>query len=1185
MKIKKCLTLFLALALVLGSTGGWSARAEEAEDSALAPTLSETAGTAAAAPATLETQPAGEPAFLSHMDGEQFAQADHVARLAGEERLDTYVYLNRDGTKSVYYMGRNVKFVDTDGTVKEKDTTLVSADGGYTMRQNNVNLLLPHNPADGVLLAAGGGGVRLVPQGGSGSAVLEDNAVLYEDYYGLGMSLKYTPMLDGVKEDIILESYSGVSSFSFGLATNGLRLYERNGRWCLAQNATAEAAFRLGEILVYDAVGKPAAGTLTVQEVRTGVYTLTVSAPVAYLTDPTTVYPVTIDPTITSKDTMSTSNIEDATVFSGYPNNNFGNYVFNTIGYQDASYGTGRVAVRLKGLLNDETYQSLSADHIASVQFYMKDGGSNYAYVNIHALTGNSTWTESTVKNSNVGTASETVYDSQRMGGSKWATFDLTDLVKDWKNGDQNGQCGFLMVIADSTKKIGALSCEYGSGDYWPYVVVNYAVSSVLNYTVKDINEGSSFALTADTGGVAAEITWTSSNTGVATVSSSGVVTGVNAGKAVITASSDVFTEPVSCTVYVTVPDGVYYIKNASSGLCLQGAVSSVGIYEQKTGSENRLNQLWKIHYLGSGYYVIRPMMDFAAALTTNNQGYAAVAAAAVEDDEIATGSRWTIIHNSFGYAFKRSESDTTVLTPVVSGCPGSAVYLGTWDASLTRHWELESAKGIFLRDTTTLKLLTSTSTRYILLGESATLSELGIRHECAGSITNLTWSFGGTSVATGQTNTGKVTGNRCGVTTVTATVAINGTTYSQSYKLCVMLIPEGTYFIRSKSSGKYADIKDQAMADGTTIHQWDFHGGNTQRWIFTYQPDGTYTIHSANSATKYYLGVSGDSAANNQPVVLRTSGAGSGAKWKISRTTSGAYKLTPLTGEANNRVLALDVGVLGNATANGDTLQQRDYVDDTNYKDEWFLQPMSVSLGTPLFKQTTGSWCWAASAQMLARTLWPSTANNGDLRAMQKEQRAAVYHVFGASGTTEETYDWENDLDEEEGQGLTRKGGIYTDVGNAAAFLTNQVGGDTVYVASLSRYSEEYILQFLIDGYPIARLYYWIDYNGTEELSGEEILNILQNDADVVRHNGHVVVITGATWSEEYNCYLYTVKDPGYSVTSMSYSELKFSVRETINGTQVSFWYPTVTVKTPYSNATELLGVDVVEYPSLEEE
>ncbi|MBQ8579471.1 MAG: RICIN domain-containing protein [Oscillospiraceae bacterium] len=664
------------------------------------------------------------------------------------------------------------------------------------------------------------------------------------------------------------------------------------------------------------------------------MYTLTVSAPVEYLTDPTTVYPVTIDPTITSKDTMTASNIEDATVFSGYPNNNFGNYVFNTIGYQDATYGTGRVAVRLKGLLNDATYQGLSAADISSVLFYMKDGGSNYAYVNIHALTGNSTWTESTIKNSNLGTVSDMVYANGRMGGSAWTAFNLTTLVRDWKDGDQNGQCGFLMVIADSTKKIGALSCEYGSGDYWPYVVVEYTVSSVLNYSVKDIVEGSSFTLTANTGGVAADITWTSNNTTVATVDTEGVVTGINAGTAVITATSDVFTNPVVCVVNVVITNGVYYIKNASSGLCLQGAAGSTTIGAQRTDQETRLDQLWKIAHVGGGYYVIRPMMDFGAALTINSDDYVGVADAAAEDDTVGAVSRWTITRNSFGIAFKRYGSNAETMMPVTSSQPGSTVHPGTWNAIYACHWELESAKGIFLRDTSTLEAITSSTSKFILLGKSAIRAELGIRYEVYGSSQIPTWYPEDSTIAEVDSYTGKVTGVECDVTDIMAKVTIDNITYSQSYQLCVMAIPEGTYYLQNKQTRYYADFDSFEIADGSSVYQYELRNLSTQRWVFSYLSDGYYSIRSAYPETPYYLGVENDSPNIRAKIVLRDGSLSDGMKWKIDITESGAYRLVAKSCNQNYYVLNV------NATmpVNNVELLQDTYFWDDNYQDEWFI-------------------------------------------------------------------------------------------------------------------------------------------------------------------------------------------------------------------------------------------------------
>jgi len=130
-------------------------------------------------------------------------------------------------------------------------------------------------------------------------------------------------------------------------------------------------------------------------------------------------------------------------------------------------------------------------------------------------------------------------------------------------------------------------------------------------------------------------------------------------------------------------------------------------------------------------------------------------------------------------------------------------------------------------------------------------------------------------------------------------------------------------------------DIEDQNMANGTNIHQWDFNGGNSQRWIFTHLGDGYYSIKSANSTSNYYLGVQNDGTATNTQVVLRTGSLTDGMKWKVSVTTSGAYKITPKTGEPNDRVLAVGWYALN---VNGIDIKQRDYDDDGNYLDEWIL-------------------------------------------------------------------------------------------------------------------------------------------------------------------------------------------------------------------------------------------------------
>ncbi len=64
------------------------------------------------------------------------------------------------------------------------------------------------------------------------------------------------------------------------------------------------------------------------------------------------------------------------------------------------------------------------------------------------------------------------------------------------------------------------------------------------------------------------------------------------------------------------------------------------------------------------------------------------------------------------------------------------------------------------------------------------------------------------------------------------------------------------------------------------------------------------------------------------------------GTKWTVSKTSSGAYKLSAKSGGTGK---ALAVATL-NAGQKGGLLQQRYYVNDDNYKDEWNLKRLSLT-------------------------------------------------------------------------------------------------------------------------------------------------------------------------------------------------------------------------------------------------
>jgi len=106
-----------------------------------------------------------------------------------------------------------------------------------------------------------------------------DNKVTYNKVFGNGTSLVYTPTLSGVKEDIILQSYTGKSSFSFTLKTNGLAVIQDENETFLADFEGNKVA-SLGKVIITDKVGKTVCGSMTVTEKsEREEYTVTINAP------------------------------------------------------------------------------------------------------------------------------------------------------------------------------------------------------------------------------------------------------------------------------------------------------------------------------------------------------------------------------------------------------------------------------------------------------------------------------------------------------------------------------------------------------------------------------------------------------------------------------------------------------------------------------------------------------------------------------------------------------------------------------------------------------------------------------------------------------------------------------------------------------------------------------------------
>lgn len=537
--------------------------------------------------------PIVEEGFADYIDVEDFQEKGLTHRLVEREELNTLVFGDDEGRITVYYFDDNIKFINEQGQTVTKDLHLVKRASRFAPNRTDVDISMPVNLSQGVDFSYYGFDLRITPldaEAVTGSTV--DDAVVYEGAFGTGTKLRYTPMLSGVKEDIILENYRADASFSFLLETDGLVLHsDENGAY-LSGVGKDEPLFYLGQTIVYDAIGKPANGTFTYEEVEGG-YRITIGAEDSFLADPTTIYPVTIDPSITISDNATGNNsIEDVPVYQGYPTTNFGSYQYDRAGYAGADYKIGRTVVRLKGLLQDSTFLSLAANDIVSAKFYIADAsGTSGVKVNLYPLMTNTTWTESNLTWNTVGTIAATATASAAPTANSYGEFDITSLVQQWRSGYRNGNCGFILKGANESSTDKALySAEHSTTGKRPYFVIQYEVSDGSFYIN---NKGSGKYLQNNSGTPAGKsglisslgstIRWkiVNVNGGVAfrSVSNETKCLGVStSGNSVVLVNAPVDNIPANCVWSLLGTTGGYRIKSNYNNMYLRYSGSSLSV-------------------------------------------------------------------------------------------------------------------------------------------------------------------------------------------------------------------------------------------------------------------------------------------------------------------------------------------------------------------------------------------------------------------------------------------------------------------------------------------------------------------------------------------------------------------------------------------------------------------------------
>ena len=104
--------------------------------------------------------------------------------------------------------------------------------------------------------------------------------------------------------------------------------------------------------------------------------------------------------------------------------------------------------------------------------------------------------------------------------------------------------------------------------------------------------------------------------------------------------------------------------------------------------------------------------------------------------------------------------------------------------------------------------------------------------------------------------------------------------------------VPDGLYKVVSMLDKQYVwDISDASMDNGGNLQLWKDNGSNAQKFMFTYNGDGYYTITNINS--NKVIDCAGAKSEDGTNIQQYTSNNTNAQKWKLTSAGNGSYLFT----------------------------------------------------------------------------------------------------------------------------------------------------------------------------------------------------------------------------------------------------------------------------------------------------
>jgi hypothetical protein len=450
------------------------------------------------------------PEFISD---DLIADSDYVARLYEKEDFDTVIFENEDGSETAHIFNEVVKYVNENGEIADKSNRLFSVPKAdynskkyaYVNLENDILTYFPRelNQDTGVLLMHNGMQIELAPINKNVAKVdnraneyrsFTDNWVYYDGVFGKNTAIRYAPMFNGFKEDIVL--YENVGNiFNFSIKTNGLTAKLTEGG-SIALSDGKDIIAGISPIFVYDSNDNSTyENHMELSQIADSEYEIVVIVDETFLSCEKTVYPVYVDPTAFFYANRP-NNIEGKPITDGVPTSQQ-HFQNATLGHTAATGTESRYYMRFPRLMDSNFMSDGSVITGASLRLFENSGLSATSTISVHRYTGTTNFvnivghTTAVWNGININTPITSTVLNQ--GSNREYMFNITSEVNFWKSNPQAAIDKGIVVRNNSTTSANRKTVQaVAAGTLYPSLLVSYVevANNGLHYVKNHSTKG-----------------------------------------------------------------------------------------------------------------------------------------------------------------------------------------------------------------------------------------------------------------------------------------------------------------------------------------------------------------------------------------------------------------------------------------------------------------------------------------------------------------------------------------------------------------------------------------------------------------------------------------------------------------------------------------------------------------------